>query len=792
MTESEAPVVKRKRIATACRTCQKKKIKCDGNKPCNYCMTHDVECIFPQLRQRGGSRRGAKYMDTLENRLTTMESLLNSSGFLADKDGRHSAPGGSMETTMPPIPSVSSGSNTMPPAMTSPDSIGHDLPTLEDSASQHSFHPSPGSSERRTVMDRDMTGDDITMSRSGPKDMGDSVDPSLSHPPSRSGRIGSAAGFSIFSPKGVQWVIERTGNKTFKDAIVAAAQDEHTMNHWTSDTFNCVFTRRIFRQLPPREETISLVERYFKDFNSVCPLFSQPAFMALVERQYTATPCDSVGWWASLNIVLAIIVMLQALNNAPPAMMERSRDYFRNALAVLTELTIRSTDLLGVQALLAMALLMQGTPDPRPVAFFVASAMRLSHTLGLHKRESLYGLDPLEAEQRKRIFWIAYRIDKDMCIRSGLPLIQDEDDMSMDLPSENPPDDLGIVTLPDGQGRLNVFRAMAEVATIQARIHKRLYSANVANQSDEELMATITELDRQLEEWKESVPVDLDQPDFEIRTAYTPHGLHLIVLHFSYYNCLHTIHRTSIQHSYWTGRHNSFDAAPLSPQVFQSAAQCSFSARASIRMLKYIPVQDMGFVWRVLYFPVSAFITLFESILRTPTDSRSRSDLRLMRSLVDFLSKLRREDSMELNRIFRVCSEFERTAREVVERTEKAGQHMHDRARSMQDVTTDRQQFSNGHNTVPLTPLSATVTGDLGYPSPSLYSRAANQAFPLGLDDSLNQTQFSQRLPGFMAEIQPMFPDGLTMPWNGNMFHDPFGPGPFSANSYGLEATLEE
>ena len=97
-----------------------------------------------------------------------------------------------------------------------------------------------------------------------------------------------------------------------------------------------------------------------------------------------------------------------------------------------------------------------------------------------------------------------------------------------------------------------------------------------------------------------------------------------------------------------------------------------------------------------------------------------------MRSLVDFLSKLRREDSMELNRIFRVCSEFERSAREVVERTEKTGQHGSDRGRSTQDVTVDKQHITASH-TVPLTPLSATMAGDIGYPSPSLYGRAANQ-----------------------------------------------------------------
>jgi len=331
---------------------------------------------------------------------------------------------------------------------------------------------------------------------------------------------------------------------------------------------------------------------------------------------------------------------------------------------------------------------------------------------------------------------------------------------------------------------------MAEFATIQARVHKQLYSANVSKQSDEELLATIGELDHQLEEWKESIPVDLDESEYEIRSTPTPQSLHLIVLHFSYYNCLHTIHRTSIQHSYWTSRPKSmqgFEAITLNPRVFQSAALCSSSARATIRLIKYIPMQDIGFVWRVLYFPVSAFITLFASVLQTPTDSRARSDLRLMRSLVDFLSKLHYENSQELKRIFRVCSEFERTAREVVERAARSKDHRRDRRWSTQGVDAEKSDISTTQNAAALPNMSMN---GLGYNSPPLYGRSENQNFPPVLDNSLGTNHFSLNFPGFMNEIQPVFPNGLSMPWNGDTFHGSFVPESVHPGSYDFEVGL--
>ncbi len=42
----------------------------------------------------------------------------------------------------------------------------------------------------------------------------------------------------------------------------------------------------------------------------------------------------------------------------------------------------------------------------------------------------------------------------------------------------------------------------------------------------------------------------------------------------------------------------------------------------------------------ILYFPVSALVTLFGNILQNPQDPRARSDVRLMNLVVTFLSTL--------------------------------------------------------------------------------------------------------------------------------------------------------
>ena len=56
---------------------------------------------------------------------------------------------------------------------------------------------------------------------------------------------------------------------------------------------------------------------------------------------------------------------------------------------------------------------MQGTPNPQPVFFLVSAALRLAHSIGLHKRGSDFNLNEIESEQRKRVFWIGYLMDKE-------------------------------------------------------------------------------------------------------------------------------------------------------------------------------------------------------------------------------------------------------------------------------------------------------------------------------------------------------------------------------------------
>lgn len=685
------PDSKRRRIPRACDMCRKKKVKCDGKTPtCTHCFNYGRECIYTHVEKKRSPPRGLKYTNALEKRLERMEKLLRLSGLVTEAD----------LTSRDLVQLERKLKSAVKKNLRRQGSKSSD-PEHSQAGSERESTPDSGDSDALTG---DGESSDGETSEPEPEQqankeveaLSDMMCSLLTNNAGETRYIGSSSGFSIFSPRGIQWVNEKTGDTSFQESISTAHEQEHRWVHWKPDVFGDIFRRRVFKPLPCKEEAVSLLKDYFANFNCMLPLFHEPTFMSLVDLQYTSRPYDGSGWWASLNVALAIAHRLRVMSNVVPQEEdEKGWGYLKNAMGVLTELTMRNTDLLSVQALLGMSLFLQGTPNPQPSFFLVAAAIRLAHSIGLHKRGSSFNLRPEEIEQRRRVYWIAYLVDKDLCLRSGRPPAQDDDDMNVELPNEDPPDSLGNIPLADGQGKINLFRLMCTFAVIENKVYKKLYSTKASKQSDAELLKTIGDLDRELEEWKDGIPIDF-RPEHEIKASHTPLMLHVVVLHFAYYNCLTTIHRMSIHHGFWTSRLSDLalrglNAKAINPRVFSSGVLCVQAARASIKLLDYIPQGDYACVWLILYFPVSALVTLFANVIQHPHDPSTEPDVGLMSRVVNFLSMLSNGDvgNGGVRRMLRVCSEFERIARVVRQRAE---QELLARRKRKSDEVESRQQ----------------------------------------------------------------------------------------------------
>ena len=124
-----------------------------------------------------------------------------------------------------------------------------------------------------------------------------------------------------------------------------------------------ISSRRLHQRLPSKEEAHALLKEYFS-VQHVYPLYRESTFMSLFETHFTQEyeEVHGPGWWASLNMLLAFARQVRVLRDLT---LQDEEDmallYFKNALAVLTDLLLRVPHILNVQALLAMVGLSVGS-----------------------------------------------------------------------------------------------------------------------------------------------------------------------------------------------------------------------------------------------------------------------------------------------------------------------------------------------------------------------------------------------------------------------------------------------
>jgi len=175
----------------------------------------------------------------------------------------------------------------------------------------------------------------------------------------------------------------------------------------------------------------------------------------------------------------------------------------------------------------------------------------------------------------------------------------------------------------------------------------------------------------------------------------------------------------------------------------------------------------------VIYFPVSALVTLFGNILQNPMDPRARSDTRLMNLVVTFLSMLGSEaETGGVNRMLGVCSEFEKIAKLVIDKAEKESTGRRKRKSHEPSTSKPATAPSVGHTPVPApahTPRSQTASTPR--PNHATPSAAANG-------------QLSPPLPheGSRSHYSPMMSSMSQTPSPGMTPADWGGPAPASVD----------
>ncbi|KAG2182351.1 hypothetical protein INT43_007281, partial [Umbelopsis isabellina] len=499
----ESAQSKRQRVSRACDLCRRKKIKCDGTIPiCGNCQAFNLECGYKDTTKKRGPPKG--YIEAIENRLHRMETLL---GSLAQGDDPRSqaliaelnAP---LETihgelirtrpmrrqfneddpeSSPDTPSLTY--NDLPQTMEEPDSPSLTVDQVNDSLGN-------------------LTIDDGGQMR----------------------YLGKSSGFYMLQNSR----LFHHGAFHFGARLVKGNQ---TKNGNRLEILNPL-------DMPPMDLQEHLIDLYFRHFYPTLPILHKKSFMDRLKSE------DDKPDALLLNAIFAIASRISPDERVreDPTVPDTAGEIFYERARFLLDQKCDSVSTCTIQALLLLSSHQHGAMKSSRAWLYNGMAFRMAHALGLNHNCDSWNIPASEREERKRVFWCCFIVDRYTSAAFGRSTAIDERDCDATFPTEE--DDLN-----DGPPVLEYMRHAVRLSDILGHILRDIYSVK-----GRQLALTvspdtiISNLDKALNSWYSNLPKSLKYKPPSCRDgqkAPAP-ALSVCQLHMTYYTALILLHRPFI------------------------------------------------------------------------------------------------------------------------------------------------------------------------------------------------------------------------------------------------------
>ncbi|KAG7088236.1 hypothetical protein E1B28_012251 [Marasmius oreades] len=264
--------------------------------------------------------------------------------------------------------------------------------------------------------------------------------------------------------------------------------EDYSSHHWrplppTNPPLSYYYAPHRLEEIAPRD-TISLIIALFFDFvYPLTPCVHKPSFMAdLHARREERDP---------LFFALVMSTVASTLVQVPRSYLPLDRPVVRRLAQTCYEasrhITVASYDPptsmhVVVRYFDCVYHFCEGHDATQHAAF--GEAAHIAVTLRMHEESSYDGLDPIECEVRRRIFWLLFGADKSMSILLGRPICLRDEDCSVHFPKEL--DDEYITPsayLPQPAGKTAVVSGLNYISRIFALLGEILVRIRVDKRS---------------------------------------------------------------------------------------------------------------------------------------------------------------------------------------------------------------------------------------------------------------------------------------------------------------------
>ncbi|KAF2801274.1 uncharacterized protein BDZ99DRAFT_456469 [Mytilinidion resinicola] len=511
---------KRRRIAMACQACRTRKSRCDGRRPqCSTCDELDFDCIYVASAASSNVIVGKQFFAALEHRLSDIEQRL---------DG------------------ISNGHDTSPLQPGFSTSQGRQACVADEGGRSIS--------NRRSGL---VAVDDVDAHDGANEDSTDGMGAIVFTDEEDSGFFGPSS--NIAFTRHLSRAVARLSStdhtyptpgthdgglmRVSRPPSPSRTQDGRSRGHSRWQTLNLF-------ALPPEDETLDLVQRYFSNTGLLFPYVHEETFLetygAMKRTNFTKV---RKTWLGLLNMVLALATST-TVSNATTAEQraEMSDVYYQRALGLCDKHVWRGASIELVQYLLMMGQYLQGTQKSTQTWNIHGLAVKAALQLGLHSAEASKKLSPIEQETSKRLWYGCVILDRTLSMTFGRPAAIPDSYVRLALPVDF--DHIAPETSAEDPRKRNstlFFTMTITLYKVMWNVIDLLYGANIgcgASANVFEVMASLFKMEQQLMAWERSLPANMAlRKSQEISSEEDDTERYRIILTLRYHNLRILIHR---------------------------------------------------------------------------------------------------------------------------------------------------------------------------------------------------------------------------------------------------------
>jgi hypothetical protein len=295
--------------------------------------------------------------------------------------------------------------------------------------------------------------------------------------------------------------------------------------------------------------------------------------------------------------------------------------YFLRARGMIDVTDCR--DLVSLQTIIFMIIFLQSSVRMARCYSLVGLALSSSLRMGLH-RSITKGFNPVVQETRKRAFWVVRKLDTYVGVLLGLPKTISDDDIDQDMPEEVDDQYItpnGILPMPPGHiSIIAATNAHTRLLKIVAKIMRYIYpikgmERGMSGQPGSYAVSLnrVRELERDLRDWKESLPAYLT-PGFDSPPAFI-RAQHLLRMSFAHAQMM--IYRPFL---HYVDSRKVLQG--VDPRSYTCGAMCINVARNIVHITDEMNKRGLlnGAYWFNMYTTFFAILSLVFYVLQNPGD----------------------------------------------------------------------------------------------------------------------------------------------------------------------------